>query len=68
MKAIDDITRTAEDALYEGFDFGYDERPLVAGELGAGVLAPIDGEREPFDDTELVNAVDKPDWLVAAGF
>lgn len=68
MKAIDDITRTDVDALCAELEFTYDSRPLVAGELGAGTFAPVDGEPEPFDDTSLTTATDKPDWLLEAGF
>lgn len=70
MKALDDITCTEIDHLVAGagFDFGYDERPLAVGELGAGILAPVDGEPELFDDTALTEGADKPDWLLEAGF
>lgn len=68
MKTIDDITRTEIDDLCVGMEFTYDSRPLVAGELGAGVFAPVDGEPELFDDTALVTATDKPNWLLEAGF
>ncbi|MEV5319105.1 hypothetical protein AB0K92_15865 [Streptomyces sp. NPDC052687] len=70
MKALDDITCTEIDFLVARADlgFGYDERPIVAGELGAGIFAPVDGEPEPEDDTALFEANDKPDWLLEAGF
>ncbi|MFI9123824.1 hypothetical protein ACIGW0_31285 [Streptomyces bikiniensis] len=70
MKAFDDITWGELDTLVAGaeLDFGYDERPLAAGELGAGVFGPVDGEPELFDDTVLTGAANKPDWLVDAGF
>lgn len=70
MKALDDITCTEVDYLVAkaDMDFGYDDSPLLAGELGAGILAPVDGESEPFDDSGLYAAGDKPDWLIEAGF
>lgn len=70
MKARDDITWGEIDSLIANaeFDFGFDERPLVAGELGAGIFAPTEGEVEPIDDSILFEATDKPDWLLEAGF
>jgi hypothetical protein len=50
MKAIDDITRTDADAAFAGFDFGYDSRPLRAGELGAGVLVTADDAGKCLDE------------------
>ncbi|MEV4939618.1 hypothetical protein [Streptomyces zaomyceticus] len=70
MKALDDITCTAVDYLVASaeLDFGYDERPLAVGEPGAGIFAPVDGEPELFDDSLLTESVNKPDWLLEAGF
>ncbi|MFF3312529.1 hypothetical protein [Streptomyces sp. NPDC002952] len=70
MKALDDITCTEIDHLVAGadLDFGYDERPLRAGEMGAGILGPVDGEPDLFDDTVLTESTNKPDWLLEAGF
>lgn len=69
MKAIDDITRTELDALISAadLDFGFDSRPLAAGEQGAGIFASADDEVPPFDDS-VFDVADKPSWLVEAGF
>jgi hypothetical protein len=70
MKALDDITCTEIDHLVAraDLDFGYDSRPLVAGELGAGIFAPVADEPELFDEDVLSEAKGKPDWLLEAGF
>ncbi|MFB7191424.1 hypothetical protein ACFCZT_40415 [Streptomyces sp. NPDC056230] len=50
MKAIDDITRTAVDAIFDGFNFGYDPRPIRKGEMGAGILVNSDDAGKCLDE------------------